>query len=679
MSFLSPIFLLGAMAAALPVLVHLVRRTRAVKLEFPSLMFLRRIEQKTIRKRRLRNLLLLALRCAALLLLALAFARPYFTSASSNSSANSQSSSVILVDDSYSMRYGEVFTRARQAARDRINDAGTNEQIALVLFSQGYDILMPLKQNRAEALALADQMQAGLGSTDYLQAIQAAISILKDADSRDRRIYLISDFQDAGWNRSAAPVKLPPDIKLTPIDVSDAATANLAVTEVKADPVVYAQKYAGKIVARVNNFSAEAETDATVDFKLNDMTVERRQVKLDAGGAQAIEFSDFNVPEGSNRASVEIAGDGFTLDDKYFFTIRRENQTKVLVIDTATRGRSESFFLQQSLAAGENNQHAITVKTAGTVSPSEVDSYRAVIVNDASGINDALALSLRSFAERGGGLILAAGKHTDAGDFNRAFSGVAPAQIGETVQSRSYALVSQVKMDHPIFSPFARSGRLTSTRVYGYHRATPNDGTTTIAALDDGSPIIVEGLAGRGKVLLINTTLDTSWNDLPLTPMFLPLVRQMLEYLGGQESPSAYTIGQVLAAPPDSDGSLPAIDSPTGRRIDDARKNATGELTLSANEIGFYKFRYRDRTEQSAVNLELKESDFAKLDVNEFVTSITPGVDDVNAKPVSSPHQTAEEIEAKQRLWLPLLVLALLFFVAEAVLARRIRIAKLVG
>src|ERR1044072_1791952 len=145
MAFLNPIFLLGAMAAALPVLVHLVRRTRAVKLEFPSLMFLRRIEQKTIRKRRLRNLLLLALRCAALLLLALAFARPYFTSANSNSAANSQSSSVILVDDSYSMRYGDIFNRARQAARERINDAGPNEQIALVLFSQGYDILMPLK------------------------------------------------------------------------------------------------------------------------------------------------------------------------------------------------------------------------------------------------------------------------------------------------------------------------------------------------------------------------------------------------------------------------------------------------------------------------------------------------------------------------------------------------------
>ena len=87
MAFLNPIFLLGALAASVPVLVHLVRRTRAVRMQFPSLMFLHRIEQKSIRQRRLRNLLLLALRCAALLLLALAFARPYFTGASKASAA----------------------------------------------------------------------------------------------------------------------------------------------------------------------------------------------------------------------------------------------------------------------------------------------------------------------------------------------------------------------------------------------------------------------------------------------------------------------------------------------------------------------------------------------------------------------------------------------------------------
>jgi len=663
--------------AGLPVLVHLVRRTRAPRIQFPSLMFLRKIEQKTIRRRKLRNLLLLLLRCAALLLLAFAFSRPFFTGSSPVSAAGDHTSTVILVDGSYSMHYDEVFNRARQSARNTVNDAAPDEQLAVVLFSRNYQVLMPLKADRAEAATAVSQMQAGLDSTDYLQAIQAADAILKDAGRGQHRIYLISDFQDAGWNRAAPPVKLAPDVKLFPIDVSDPKAANVAVSGVIADPVVYAQKYAGKAVARISNFGSE-DSDTPIEFKLNDLPVERKPLKLVAGGTQNVEFTGFNVPEGSNRATVEITGDSFTLDNRFFFAIRRDNQTRVLAIETAARGRSESFFLQQSLAAGENNQHALTVKTAGSVNPTELDPYKVVIVNDASGLSEGLASGLKTFVERGGGLILAAGKHTDAGDFNRLLGSIAPAQLGEVVQSRGYALMSQVKTDHPIFSAFARSGRLTSTRVYGYHRATAKEGALTIAALDDGSPIVVEGSAGRGKVLLVTTTLDTAWNDLPLTPMFLPLVRQMLEYLGGREAASSYTIGQAFKTPADKDGSLPAVDSPGGKRVDDARKNSSGEQSLDASEIGFYRLRYRDRDEFVAVNLDTRESDLAQLNVDELVASISPAPGDANAQPAQSSRLTAEEKEARQRLWLPLLLTALALFVGEAVIARRIRIPKLI-
>lgn len=678
MAFLNPIFLLGAIAAAVPVLVHLVRRTRAPRIQFPSLMFLQKIEQKTIRRRKLRNLLLLLLRSAALLLLAFAFARPFFTGSTPVSASGDHTSTVILIDGSYSMRYGDVFNRARQSARNTISDAAADEQLAIVLFSRNYQVLMPLKADRGEAAAAVSEMQPGLDSTDYLQAIQAADAILKDAGRGQRRVYLISDFQDAGWNRSAPQVKLAPDVKLFPIDVSETKAANLVVSGVAADPVVYTQKYAGKALARISNFGEQDVDTSAVEFKLNDLPVERKPLKLPAGATQNVEFTGFNVPEGSNRGSVEISGDSFTIDNKFYFAIRREDQTRVLAIETAPRGRSESFFLQQSLAAGENNQYALTVKTAGSVNPTELDTYRVVILNDATGISQGLASGLKTFVERGGGLIIATAKHTDAGDFNRLLGSIAPAEIGEVIQPHGYALMSQVKTDHPIFQAFARSGRLTSTRVYGYHRSTTKEGALTIAALDDGSPIVVEGSAGRGKILLVTTTLDTAWSDLPLTPMFLPLVRQMLEYLGGRQQASSYTLGQAFTTPADKDGSLPAVDSPGSKRVDDTRKNSSGEQSLDANEIGFYRLRYRDRDEFVAVNLDTKESDLAKLNIDELIAGITPSPEDANAQPAQSSGLTAEEKEARQRLWLPLLLTALALFLTEAVVARRIRIPKLI-
>jgi hypothetical protein len=678
MAFLNPIFLIGALAAGLPILVHLVRRTRAQKVQFPSLMFLRRIEQKTVRKRKLRNLLLLIMRCLALLLLALAFARPYLTSPSAAAATSSTASSVILLDASCSMRYSDVFERAKNAAHNIIGNAAGDEQIALVSFAQNYDIVRPLKNNHAEANALINELKASLAAADYLQAVQAGDALLKEVSQGARKIYLISDFQESGWNRASAQVKLAPDVKLLPVDVSDAKAENLAVSEVKADPFVYGQKYTGKLTAQISNFTNQIANNIAVDFKLNDLVVERREITIDGLASQSIEFTSFNVPEGSNRASVEIANDQFAFDNRNFFVIRRENQTKVLAIETASRGRSESLFLQQALLAGENNRYALTLKSAGTVSPNELSDYRAIIINDAS-VSPALAASLKSFVERGGGLIIAAGKHTEAGDFNSAFGSLVPAELDEVSQNRNgYALMSQIKTDHPIFSPFARSGRLTSTRVYSYHKAALKDNAEVLAALDDGSPMLIEGLAGRGKVLLLTTTLDTAWNDLPLTAMFLPLTRQMLDHLSGSQASLSYQVGQIFTAPPAEDGTLPAIENPTGGRVEDAPRTTSGELAVNASEIGFYRLRYRDHTENSAVNIDARESNFTKLNIEDFVASISPKPDE-QLTPTTRERQTAEELEAKQRIWLPLIILALLLFVTESILARRIRIAKLVG
>ncbi len=160
--------------------------------------------------------------------------------------------------------------------------------------------------------------------------------------------------------------------------------------------------------------------------------------------------------------------------------------------------------------------------------------------------------------------------------------------------------------------------------------------------------------------------------------MFLPLVREMVEYLGGREQASSYTIGQAFTTPADQDGSLPAVDSPGGKRIDDTRKNSSGEQSLDANEIGFYRLRYRDRDEFVAVNLDTKESDLTKLNVDELIASITLAPGDANAQPAQSSRLTSEEKEAKQRLWLPLLLTALALFLTEAVIARRIRVPKLI-
>ena len=80
MGFLSPLFLIGAAAAAVPIVLHLLRREPETRVRFAAVHLLRHAPVEHSSRRRLRELLLLALRVAALLLLALAFARPFLAS-----------------------------------------------------------------------------------------------------------------------------------------------------------------------------------------------------------------------------------------------------------------------------------------------------------------------------------------------------------------------------------------------------------------------------------------------------------------------------------------------------------------------------------------------------------------------------------------------------------------------
>src|SRR5215207_9376029 len=122
MGFVAPLVLVGLAALAVPVLIHLIQRERKRVVEFPSLMFLRRIPYQSVRRRRIRDWALLAMRLAALALIIMAFARPFFRrDALAAATQNGAREAVILVDTSYSMEYGDRWQRARTAARDAIN------------------------------------------------------------------------------------------------------------------------------------------------------------------------------------------------------------------------------------------------------------------------------------------------------------------------------------------------------------------------------------------------------------------------------------------------------------------------------------------------------------------------------------------------------------------------------
>ena len=682
MSFLNPLFLLGLAAVAAPIIVHLVRRTKAPRIEFPSLMFVRRVPQKTIRKRMVQNWLLLALRCLAFLLLALAFVRPYFGSGSADEGQGKRAN-VILLDTSFSMRFGKRFEQAKARAQSILDQTAGSESTALVTFGPSYEVAEKFTTDGGKLKGALNAIQVGAGATDYVQALRGASELFKEIGLKDRRIVLISDFQAAGRNPAETSFQLSKDIKLTTMDVGEQDAFNLAVTDVGARALIYQPKYEEKLTARVANFSSEARTGVRVEFLLNDHAVEKRELKIAANDSATVEFTGFNLNEGINRCEIRVEGDNFPFDNKFYFTLRRTEQMKALLVETASRGRSESFYFRNAMTTGENLPFNVESKTAGSVNPSELKQYRIVILNDAS-ISPALANGLVKFVESGGGLIISAGSHTEDATFNQVFQNAAPAKLEEKVLFRGgsggdYVTMSEIKTDHPIFEVFRQSGRLASARVFGYHRATPREGAAVLARYEDGNPALIEATQGTGKILLFTSTFDASWNDLPLTPLYLPLVRQMTSHLGEREEHAWHQLGQSFTVPPAKDGTIPAVDVPNGERLTERKQTATGELIITAKEPGFYRLRFPNSSDYAAVNVDTKESDLAKLNVEEFVAAVTGSDPKVQAAAGANEKLSKEEVESRQRVWWWLLVVALLLFLTEAILSRRTRMAKVIG
>jgi hypothetical protein len=682
MSFLTPLFFLGVAALAAPILVHLVRRTRARKVQFPALVFVRQVPQRTIRRRTLQNILLLLLRCLAILLIVIAFTRPFFSGGSSAKENTAAGATVILVDNSLSMRREPLFAEALKRAEAAVDEARHNEQLALLSFDKRYAVVNRFTADKNRLQSAIRSLTAGWDGTDYEQALRGAESLLGEIEtSGPKRIIMISDFQAPGWSQNTATFKLANSTQLTTIDVAgNDPVSNVAITNVEARGAVFGQKYLDNLAVHVSNFSDTPRDHIQVDFQINEQTVEKRDISLNSRDSKLIEFTGFNLNEGANRCTIDIVSGDFAPDNRFYFTLRRETPAKALIVESASRGRSDSLHLQSALTTNDDLPFTFTLKSTGSVDPSSISEYALVVLNDAGPISGALADALTKFVEAGGQIIASTGPRTTADSFNQPLQRIAPAMLREAVQTKAgeSVAITNVKFDHPIFEVFQESGRLAAAHVIGYFRSEPAATASVLARYEDGSPALVESRTGKGRVLLFTSSLGPSWNDLSLTPLYLPFIHQMVRYAGAREENSWYGLGQTFTVRKEANGQLPPVDTPAGARLSEGRNTPDGDLLVTARELGFYRLRYNDQPGFAAVDTDGAEGDFSKLNIGEFVAGVTGGTGTGEGSDATR-NASGEEVEARQRVWWSLLFLALLLLIAESVLARRTKMVKMVG
>ncbi|HEV7502591.1 MAG TPA: BatA domain-containing protein, partial [Vicinamibacteria bacterium] len=283
MGFLTPAFLVGLVAVAVPVLVHLTHRTRSQTVPFPSLMFLEQIPYRSVRRQRLRNWLLFVLRSSAVVLLALAFARPFFGGVGRAASVVTGASvRVVLLDRSYSMGYGDRWSRAAAAARRAITEGGPDDRVGLVLFDRAPQVMEAPTTDRARLLAdLAGVAHPGPGVTRFAPALRMAREMIEAAGLPRREVVLITDFQKAGWE-GAEDVRLPAGTTLTRVDVSDKDASNVAITGIDLQRDYASGRERVIVRARLVNKGTRAAASVPVSLEVDGRVVRQQQASLGA-------------------------------------------------------------------------------------------------------------------------------------------------------------------------------------------------------------------------------------------------------------------------------------------------------------------------------------------------------------------------------------------------------------
>ncbi len=687
MSFLAPLFFAAIAALGVPVLIHMIQRQRTDLVEFPSLMFVRKIPFHSLRRQRVRHWLLLLMRCAALVLLIAAFARPFLRSTALAAVTGGSREVVVLLDQSYSMGYGGRWEQAKDIARGVVRDLAPTDEATIVFFDSGAESSTRSTTDRASLLAAIDGAELSTGTTRYGPALQLTQGILQDSDQPLLEAVLISDFQRVGVD-SAGSVLLPAGTALTPVSVSDdSPTQNVSVAGVSVQRDLFADRERAIVTARLANRGSEPVADLRVALELNGRELESLPVSLDANGPATVTFAPFTLEDSAMPISVRADADRLPHDDVFHFTVAPGDVVPVLIVGRpGNAGRAANLYLRQALAIGSSPSFAVTERSVNQITAADVAAARVVVLNDVGLPAGAIGAAITRFVEGGGGLWLALGENVRwPGDNLDLLPGPIEGPADRDGRGGSLGFVDY---SHPVFSVFStpRSGDLTAPRFFRYRPLRVGPATSVLARFDNGDAAMAEHRLGAGRVLIWTSTLDTFWNDFARNSIYLPFVHKAVEYLADYEAPtSALTSGQVLdlSAYPgaaDLDVSSPSlvVRNPSEDRIDSGSNGRPGFIDLT--EQGFYEIRDTDAGEADpvlvAVNVDLTESNLEQVDPQELVAIVTGRA--AGDRSLGEARELApEDLERRQTLWWYLLIGALGFLATETVMSNRLSQAEL--
>ena len=517
MSFLFPLYLLGAVAIAAPILLHLRRRPPKEHMEFGSLMFLEKSPERLSRRTRIEKWLLLALRCLALIALALIFGRPYLESIELPTETAVSDRALILVDASASMHREDLWKRALAEAEKVTGTFRNTDQVALGFFDSDVQLAGTFDTWRAMSpSARVSSMNAWIREkgdtalptwkqTNPGASLVRAVDLMSDAADQEgagrEEVYVISDFQEGAEWAALNQLAWPETVEVTCIKVDPGEEANFSLSlaaQLENPEGTNEDTYR----VRVSNTVVPAGEKFTLEWEGYPETKMEGYV---ASGSSRVISSPPRPPE-LEKGTLLLQGDKHEFDNRVHIAAGQPRPLPVLYLSSSEKldqAGSPFFYLKRALQDTPSLSPTLSAAKPENLEEALKTSEVVVVQGDWS---EEWGERLHQFSENGG-LVIALTSLESSSEGLAKLMGNDQWKLSNA-ELKNYAMLADLDFKHPVLAPFARAGLRDFTKVRFWKARdveipkSEQESVSVIAGFDTGSPAILEKPVGKGSVVL---------------------------------------------------------------------------------------------------------------------------------------------------------------------------------
>lgn len=525
MIFTAPLFLIGLVAVAIPVVVHLFNFRRYKKVYFSNVERLEQLQSETRKQSTLRQILIMAARILAIVFLVLAFARPVIKKGD-NTFASGNNLVSVYIDNSFSMDGTDgsvsLLEKAKGKAREIVAAYGPTDRFQLMTSDAAGRQFHWL--NKDDMLTEIDDVESSGSTLTIAAAVQKLSDFLSHGGGESRQAYIISDFQASTVDLS--DLKKDSTIGLTLVPLESAGRSNVYIDSVALGAPVTNKGSSVTVEVWVCNESDEDLEKQPVTLFVNERQRALATVDLPAQSRSKVDMHFVVDMTGILNCRVETVDYPVTFDDKHYFTINVRDRIRGLIVEGADR----NIFLEK-LFDGDSTV-VMASMAVQQMDFSRIDGTDVIVLDELKSMPSGMSQSLKGFVDDGGTAVVILGSDVDVDSYNEALGLFAAPRIGSRRQGRFP--VAAVNFDNALYSNVFAGGNkdVEMPTVTDYYRLESSASTIRepIMTLSNGDEYISVTQSGAGRLYLIAAPLRDEHSDFVRQALFVPTVYNMALY-----------------------------------------------------------------------------------------------------------------------------------------------------